>query len=336
MALRGNLKDFSLPDVFQLVTFSRKTRRAAHQAGRGAEGSVWFRDGEVFFAQSNWHSRAARRAPRSRAAHHAASARARARALRADEGARAPARRRSSSPRATSPIRSSRPSSQEQIQDTIFDLMRWDEGDFDFEATARGRRRGHRAVCLHRERRHGGVAATRGMDPHPEEDPVHGRRLQDGHRAGRGYLRDLAEAGRVESAAHGGRHAVRRRARALPRIAPTSRSHASSTACSPPVCSSSRPTRRSRSCAPSVKNAKPGSARSRQSARRDRQSLRLRRHRPASRRCRRRRKHARIPRQRPNRFRRPSRKLPRHQRSFRSSFPAEPCPPPRMPPFSRR
>ncbi len=31
MALRGNLKDFSLPDVFQLVTFSRKTRCAAHQ-----------------------------------------------------------------------------------------------------------------------------------------------------------------------------------------------------------------------------------------------------------------------------------------------------------------
>ena len=25
MALRGNLRDFSLPDVFQLVTFSRKT-----------------------------------------------------------------------------------------------------------------------------------------------------------------------------------------------------------------------------------------------------------------------------------------------------------------------
>ena len=53
MALRGNLKDFSLPDVFQLVQLSGKTGVLRIQ-GAEAEGSIWFRDGDVFFAQSNW------------------------------------------------------------------------------------------------------------------------------------------------------------------------------------------------------------------------------------------------------------------------------------------
>ena len=70
-----------------------------------------------------------------------------ARARRARRGGRRTAAdsARSSSTRATSPTRSSRRSSQEQIQDTIFDLMRWDEGDFDFEATPEVVGRGHRA-----------------------------------------------------------------------------------------------------------------------------------------------------------------------------------------------
>ncbi|MDO8987899.1 MAG: DUF4388 domain-containing protein, partial [Coriobacteriia bacterium] len=55
MALRGNLRDFSLPDVFQLVTFSKKTGVLRIKRADGTDGSVWFRDGEVFFAQSNWH-----------------------------------------------------------------------------------------------------------------------------------------------------------------------------------------------------------------------------------------------------------------------------------------
>jgi hypothetical protein len=56
MALRGNLRDFSLPDVFQLVTFSRKTGVLRIRREAGVEGSVWFRDGDVFFASSNWHN----------------------------------------------------------------------------------------------------------------------------------------------------------------------------------------------------------------------------------------------------------------------------------------
>src|SRR5512133_1725294 len=53
MALRGNLKDFSLPDVFQLVQLSGKTG-VLRIVGPETDGSIWFRDGDVFFAQSNW------------------------------------------------------------------------------------------------------------------------------------------------------------------------------------------------------------------------------------------------------------------------------------------
>lgn len=56
MALRGNLKELSLPDIFQLVTFSGKTGVLRIHKSDGAQGSVWFRDGDVFFAQSNWHT----------------------------------------------------------------------------------------------------------------------------------------------------------------------------------------------------------------------------------------------------------------------------------------
>src|SRR5664280_3568292 len=56
MALRGNLKELSLPDIFQLVTFSGKTGVLRIHRADGAQGSVWFRDGDVFFAQSNWRT----------------------------------------------------------------------------------------------------------------------------------------------------------------------------------------------------------------------------------------------------------------------------------------
>ena len=56
MALRGNLKELSLPDIFQLVTFSGKTGVLRIHRPDGAKGSVWFRDGDVFFAQSNWRT----------------------------------------------------------------------------------------------------------------------------------------------------------------------------------------------------------------------------------------------------------------------------------------
>ncbi len=132
MALRGNLNDFSLPDVFQLVTFSRKTGVLRIRREDGAEGSVWFRDGDVFFAQSNWHTallgerlvRAQRITPQ---------ALDRALEIRASEG---PDGQRLGAILTREGYISEAVLEafvQEQIQETIFDLMRWDDGEFDFE-----------------------------------------------------------------------------------------------------------------------------------------------------------------------------------------------------------
>ena len=132
MALRGNLKDFSLPDVFQLVTFSKKTGVLRIAREDGAEGSVWFRDGDVFFAQSNWHH-----APIGErlvtAQKITPSALSRALEIRNTEGSDARRLGRVLVDEGYITEQILEAFVQEQIQDTIFDLMRWDEGEFDFE-----------------------------------------------------------------------------------------------------------------------------------------------------------------------------------------------------------
>ncbi|TLM67836.1 MAG: DUF4388 domain-containing protein, partial [Actinobacteria bacterium] len=132
MALRGNLRDFSLPDVFQLVTFSKKTGVLRIRRADGVEGSVWFRDGDVFFAQSNWHREplGERMVKAQRITQNALT---RALEVRASEGASG---RRLGTILVDEGYVSEKVLEafvQEQIQDTIFDLMRWDEGEFDFE-----------------------------------------------------------------------------------------------------------------------------------------------------------------------------------------------------------
>jgi len=131
MALRGNLKDFSLPDVFQLVQLSGKTG-VLRIAGADAEGSIWFREGEVFFAQSNW--RRDRLGERLVAAQRITpAALERALELHAAEG---PSGRRLGEILVAQGYITHQVLETfvaEQIQDTIFDLMRWDDGDFDFE-----------------------------------------------------------------------------------------------------------------------------------------------------------------------------------------------------------
>jgi len=132
MALRGNLKDFSLPDVFQLIYFSKKTGVLRIMRADGSRGSVWFRDGDVFFAQSNWRGeplgerlvQAGRITPNAlnralEIASGPAGGNRRLGQVLIDEGY------------ITDKILET--FVQEQIEDTIFDLMRWDDGDFDFE-----------------------------------------------------------------------------------------------------------------------------------------------------------------------------------------------------------
>ena len=131
MALRGNLRDFSLPDVFQLVQLSGKTG-VLRITGPEAEGGIWFREGEVFFAQSNW--RREQLGERLVAAQRITpAALARALDLRAIEpdGGRRLGQILVDEGYITPQVLET--FVQEQIQDTIFDLMRWDNGDFDFE-----------------------------------------------------------------------------------------------------------------------------------------------------------------------------------------------------------
>lgn len=47
--LEGTLDTFTLPDIFQLLAFTKKTG-CLHLDQDGASGRVWFKDGEVFFA----------------------------------------------------------------------------------------------------------------------------------------------------------------------------------------------------------------------------------------------------------------------------------------------
>ncbi len=130
MALRGNLKDFSLPDVFQLVQLSGKTG-VLRIVRPDTEGSIWFRDGDVFFAQSNWrHELLGERLVSAQRITPAALKRA-LEIHDAEGGARRLGEILVSEGYITQQVLES--FVQEQIEDTIFDIMRWDEGDFDFE-----------------------------------------------------------------------------------------------------------------------------------------------------------------------------------------------------------
>jgi hypothetical protein len=50
--LKGTLDDFTLPDVFRLMSLARKTGALEVQRSAGS-GKVYFRDGEVYFAESS-------------------------------------------------------------------------------------------------------------------------------------------------------------------------------------------------------------------------------------------------------------------------------------------
>jgi hypothetical protein len=50
--LKGTLDDFTLPDIFRLMSLSKKTGALEVQRSAGS-GKVYFRDGEVYFAESS-------------------------------------------------------------------------------------------------------------------------------------------------------------------------------------------------------------------------------------------------------------------------------------------
>src|SRR5918912_1911623 len=49
--LQGTLDDFTLPDVFRLMRFAQKTGRLDISRSAGS-GIVYFRDGDVYYAES--------------------------------------------------------------------------------------------------------------------------------------------------------------------------------------------------------------------------------------------------------------------------------------------
>lgn len=134
MALEGNLKDFSLPDMFKLLAQGQKTG-TLHLENKGNEGKVCFQKGRVFFASSNWNreslgrrlvkagvisEKQLRQALGLQKIQKKEKAGRRLGQILVDEGY----------------LESSVLESfiQEQINDTLFDLFRWEDGELRFEA----------------------------------------------------------------------------------------------------------------------------------------------------------------------------------------------------------
>lgn len=132
MALSGNLQDFSIPDVFRLISLSGKTG-VLHLFSERGEGSVWFREGQVFFAQSDRRRGllGERLVTADRITQEQLAA-----AVQVREGEPEDGRRIGQIlvDQGAITLEVLVDFVQEQIQDTVFDLFLWDEGSFTFEA----------------------------------------------------------------------------------------------------------------------------------------------------------------------------------------------------------
>jgi hypothetical protein len=134
VALEGNLKDFSLTDMFRLLASGRKTG-TLHLDRPDAQGKVCFDGGRVFFASSNWNreslgrrlvktgvisEKQLRQALGLQKIQKKEKAGRRLGQILVDEGY----------------LESKLLETfiQDQINDTLFDLFRWDEGQLRFEA----------------------------------------------------------------------------------------------------------------------------------------------------------------------------------------------------------
>ncbi len=134
MALEGNLKDFSLADMFRLLSSGSKTG-TLYMTRSDAEGRVCFKKGRVFFASSNYNreslgkrlvkagvisEKQLRQALGLQKIQKKEKAGRRLGQILVDEG--------------YLDGKVLENFIQEQINDTLFDLFRWEEGDLRFEA----------------------------------------------------------------------------------------------------------------------------------------------------------------------------------------------------------
>ncbi len=131
MALAGNLRDFSLPDIFQLISLSKKTG-SLDIVRDDTEGHVYFKDGEVFFAISNWHQESlGKRLVNSEKITNEQLKKS-VKQQKEEKQKRRLGQILIEKKYITENVLST--FVQEQIQDTIFDLFRWQEGEFNFRA----------------------------------------------------------------------------------------------------------------------------------------------------------------------------------------------------------
>jgi hypothetical protein len=130
--LRGTIDDFSLPDIFRLLSFTKKTGKLVVWRSAG-DGKVFFRDGEVYFAQSSL-----KREPLGQKL-------IRSGALTEGQLRKALDTNASTGQRVGEILLDQEAITEEQligavkgqIEDACFDLLRWELGEFDFEAHER-------------------------------------------------------------------------------------------------------------------------------------------------------------------------------------------------------
>ncbi len=134
MALEGNLKDFSLADMFRLLSSGGKTG-TLHMTAAQAEGKVCFKKGRVFFASSNYNRESlGRRLVKAGVISD--------KQLRQALGLQKIQKKEKAGRRLGQILvdegylegKVLEGFIQEQINDTLFDLFRWEEGDLRFEA----------------------------------------------------------------------------------------------------------------------------------------------------------------------------------------------------------
>lgn len=134
MALEGNLKDFSLADMFRLLASGRKSG-TLHLERADAQGKVCFKKGRVFFASSNWHRESlGRRLVKSGVISE--------KQLRQALGLQKIQKKEKANRRLGQILvdegyldsKVLENFIQEQINDTLFDLFRWEDGQLRFEA----------------------------------------------------------------------------------------------------------------------------------------------------------------------------------------------------------
>ena len=133
VALEGNLKDFSLADMFHLLSSGQKTG-TLYMTTAGAEGKVCFKKGRVFFASSNYNreslgkrlvkagvisDKQLRQALGLQKIQKKEKAGRRLGQILVDEG--------------YLDVKVLEAFIQEQINDTLFDLFRWEDGELRFE-----------------------------------------------------------------------------------------------------------------------------------------------------------------------------------------------------------